>query len=531
MKILLKKHSLTFTIILLYLLFVFIIFLLSYWNNDNHFIYPLDDTYIHLALANNLAEHGVFGISQYQFTAASSSPAWSAVLSLMNIIWGSNDYFPFILCIILSVVLLAYISVKLNYLNNKIYVFIVLNFAIFSSSILSLTFTGLEHIWQSLFVIIYIFNSAELIVNNKNQSGKQLKIFYILTFLLPLIRYESIFLIGVVSFLLLLKKNYTLCIKSAITGIFPLAVLGILYVINGWYFFPNSILLKTEIQNSFTSSFIKIGKSFIMNIYHVPHLDILVIGCIFYLFLIKRNSDNNNMKSKTIIMIFLLTTLLHLAFAKTVWFFRYEAYLVFSGIMIFGIILPDAYHIIIKNYRKNIKIKIFALLIMTMILIALTNRTYKSNYYIIKATHNIYCQQYQIASFIHNYYNNENVALNDLGLICYKSNIKPLDLLGLANMDVAKYRINKKFNTKIIDSLLNKDSINLAIIYDSWFEDTCKLPQKWKRVFRWSMKDNYICGDSIVSFYVRDSIKEIQLINNMKKFLPNLKRKMELIND
>src|SRR3989339_303795 len=502
MKILLKKHSLTLTVILLYLALVIIIILITYRNNDNHFIYPLDDTYIHLALAKNLIGHGVFGISQYQFTATSSSPVWSAILSLMFYIGGTNDYLPFVLCVILSLVLITY--------------------AVLSSSVLSLTFTGLEHILQSLFVIIYIFNSSNLIDDNKNQTKKQLTIFYILTFLLPLIRYESIFLIAVVSFLLLLKKNYILCIKSAIIGIIPLTVLGIIYIINGWYFFPNSIILKTEIQSSFISSLVKIGKSFIMNIYHVPHLDILVIGCIFYLFLVKRNSDKNNVRRKTIIMIFLLTTLLHLAFAKTVWFFRYEAYLVFSGIIILGIILPDAYQIIFKNYSKNIKIKIFAVLIMTMILIALINRAYKSNFYIIKATHNIYCQQYQIASFIHKYYNNDNVALNDFGLICYKSNIKPLDLQGLANMDVAKFRISKKFNTKIIDSLLNKDSISLTIIYDSWFEDTCKLPQKWKRVFRWSMKDNYICGDSIVSFYVRDSLKRIQLVNKLKEFSSKL---------
>ena len=55
---------------------------LSIRENQGHIIYALDDTYIHMAMAKNFSQHGVWGMTKYGFTSSSSSPLWTLLLSL-----------------------------------------------------------------------------------------------------------------------------------------------------------------------------------------------------------------------------------------------------------------------------------------------------------------------------------------------------------------------------------------------------------------------------------------------------------------
>ena len=45
------------------------------------FMYPLDDTFIHMALARNLSYHGNWGMNPYEFASASSSVLYTLLLA------------------------------------------------------------------------------------------------------------------------------------------------------------------------------------------------------------------------------------------------------------------------------------------------------------------------------------------------------------------------------------------------------------------------------------------------------------------
>src|SRR5688572_8783629 len=56
------------------------------------FSYPVDDTFIHMAVAKNQALHGNWGINPDEWVSTSSSPFFTALLALCYKIAGLNVY-------------------------------------------------------------------------------------------------------------------------------------------------------------------------------------------------------------------------------------------------------------------------------------------------------------------------------------------------------------------------------------------------------------------------------------------------------
>src|SRR5918993_13184 len=64
------------------------------WMSDRsggHFTYALDDPYIHLAMADNLAFHGTWGVDPGVYESASSSPAWTVLTAAGMIVLPIPD--------------------------------------------------------------------------------------------------------------------------------------------------------------------------------------------------------------------------------------------------------------------------------------------------------------------------------------------------------------------------------------------------------------------------------------------------------
>src|SRR3954464_5593491 len=79
------------------LLLVLILEFLTLRITNGVFCYPLDDTFIHMVVAKNVSLHGNWGVTSNQWVSTSSSPLYTALLSLCYTIFGVNDYLPAIL--------------------------------------------------------------------------------------------------------------------------------------------------------------------------------------------------------------------------------------------------------------------------------------------------------------------------------------------------------------------------------------------------------------------------------------------------
>src|SRR5437588_12540650 len=80
---------------------------LSMHRHEGRFTYALDDAYIHMAVARNAAEHGVWGITRYEFSSTSSSPLWTALIALEYRLLGVSDFTPLVLNLLFATLALG----------------------------------------------------------------------------------------------------------------------------------------------------------------------------------------------------------------------------------------------------------------------------------------------------------------------------------------------------------------------------------------------------------------------------------------
>lgn len=223
------------------------------------------------------------------------------------------------------------------------------------------------------------------------------------------------------------------------------------------------------------------------------------------------------MDSKTTFIVSVCpSTILHMMFAQTGWFYRYEAYLVAMGVISVAINIYD-YIPVVKNYKSKWKTIAFSLVILSFIY-----RSF-SACLVPQSSYNIYEQHFQMGKFVNQYCSGINIAANDIGMINFYSNNKIVDLWGLANIDVGKYKISKSYNTKKINEVTIKNSVKLVMVYQHWFDQFGGLPGNWIKIGDWTLTDlNIVCGAITVDFYVLNPEDAVIYKNKLSEFSANL---------
>jgi hypothetical protein len=521
-----KKHWPLIAALLIYWATLAVLTALSLKRNQGHFVYTLDDPYIHMAMAKNIALHKVWGVTKYAFTSSSSSPFWTLLLSLAYRLFGVNELTPFIFTTASGtlLVLVIYLILK-NYSPNGIFVFVVLLLAIFITPLPALTFCGMEHILHGFLTVVFVYLFSKTFLN-KSPAMKEYLPVLLLAPLICSVRFEGAFLILAASILLAFRKNFLFSAFLGIMGILPILAYGLFSLSNGWHFLPNTILLKTFIAFLHTPQGIEttVLYSPLLNMWQFPYIMLLLI--ISLLLLVHGSETKIPDDLKVMNIIFIAVTLLNLQFIIFVWFYRYEAYLVTTGIVVVAVTigrhLPQKFsweirrNLLSKYIAAAILIFIISLPFITRAKEALTKTSW--------ATTNIYQQQYQMGLFLNKFYRGRAVAANDVGAIDYLADIKTLDLFGLTSLEIANIKINGNRNPKASQmyDIAKRNNVEIAIVYDSWFEGD--IPSQWVKVGLWKIAHNLVCASDTISFYAVEPSEQKQLLKNLIAFAPQLPR-------
>ena len=507
--------------LILYWLFTAFLLINAMMNINWHFGYPLDDTYIHMAIAKHFINDGIWGVSLNGYSSSTSSPLWTFLIAIVYRIFGVNDWAPFSLSLLFGSFIVLLCHYLLRNSSNPIRLSLFLVIIVLFVPLPTVTLFGMEHILHGLLMLLLIYIASKYLSNKFDFRSFVLLI--LLANLTMLTRYESIFLVFPIAIVFVIKRRYREGLSFFLFSLLSITIYGYLSIIKGWEFLPNSLLLKGNVL-SFTlegvSSFIK---QTIENYLTSPYVVVLLFTClILYLWLENKLIE----KERLLIILSILTTFLHMQFSNINSFFRYAAYIVLILIVILIDILNR--HVFVQSPDvRNWNIYKYLVLLVGLILffIPLVWRATLAFQDYTKAVRNIYEQQYQMGLFLQKYYSENHIAVNDIGAINYLSDIYMLDLYGLGNMEVLKHKRNGSYDKNIIADLITDNNVPLAIIYNSWFSND--IPNHWIEVGRWKIQNNVTCGSDVVSFYATDiSYKQsvIDYLIDFSEILPTISR-------
>lgn len=501
--------------------------------NDGHLVYALDDAYIHMSIAKNFAQHGVWGVTQYGYSSTSSSPLWTLLLVLVYFITGVNEIAPLILNILLALALLGMCHHILTRCTvPALYRFIILLAIIILLPLNTLVLAGMEHVLQLLVCAAFLYYGAALLSMEKMPpvlSWPSYRL-WLLGALTGTARYEGLFLVLIFCGLFALRWRVMYAVLLGAFSALPTVIYGLIAAANGWTFLPTSLLLKSDAGYLSGASFDALLTYFFVDTFHIfanQHVMSTMVLAALFIYVFRYTRGRSFWDSGQIMLLaFVLITFVNVRLVS--WpdsgtFRRYEAYLVLLALLAIpaalGADLPR------RVYARYLPAYIIAgLLLMFLMQDIYARYTFLAfENPVVTATENIYRQQYQMAHFLNDYYDGAAVAANDIGAINYFARIDAIDLFGLGTIEVARAKDEGLYNTGEMDRIVEARGGRIAVIYANWFDAYGGLPPEWTLVGQWQLgMTNVILGNDTVSFYALLPDEVETLAANLRAYSPRL---------
>jgi hypothetical protein len=462
------------------------------------FVYAQDDPYIHLTIARNLAEHGVWGIRPTEFASASSSPLWTVLLASLWAIGVRGIWVPLALNAIAAVALLAFVDVCLRPILAAPKRFVALVALIFITPLPTLAVIGMEHTLQVLLVIALVWTTIQSLPGLERSALMKM---CLLAMALAATRYEGLLVVAAICLLLAWHRRLDAAVVLGLAALVPVAIFAAYSTAHGALPLPNSVLMKSGPSRFSTlgSSVTAIASDWfaVLSIFGRPPELALTCAILLALTLTWRACGEDSARARNLGVLFVLAMTLHVCLVKLEWFFRYEAYLMAIGTVCVILFAAD------RSSRELIRAPFArvppgtALVVLLSLPIAV--RALSALATTPGATRNVYEQQYQMGMFFRDAYPAEPIAVNDIGAVGWLSSSPILDIVGLATNDVADLKRHGRLDADALRGLVAAHDARVVAMYKKVFDPI--IPRQWTLVGEWTIHRNVAVSEDTVGFY------------------------------
>lgn len=494
-------------------------------RQTGHVVYPIDDPYIHMAMARHFAEDGVFGVSKTGFSATSSSPFWTLLLGVFFKITGNHESIPLLLNGFFGTILAFYWTRLLaDRLKSAWAAAIVGTVFSFILPLPTLIVLGMEHTLHCLLMLMMLERASRFLEeSDRRRSPVSL---LLLTFLSILVRFETLFLVAPLITLFLAERNGKMALALAGGCALPLVTLGLINIHNGWFFFPTSVLLKSALSTNGWEQIYTIIERLYGQLFGAPHMAVLFILSATAMFS-AWGRESITQRNCVWVTAFAAAMVLHCSLAAIGWFYRYESYLLAIGVVAVAPYARDCLQNLwnaIRTDRRGVErwIKMGGLAGLIALMPFPFYKQWKSIETLVPAMRNTNSQQIQMGLFLQKYYTGEAVLANDIGAINYLADIRCLDVMGLGSVEPIKAQNQNLWSPNFLHSWCAQHRVSVVMVYENWLRKI--LPPDWIKVGEWTVDEKVSVADSTVSFYALIPPDAERLRNNLKSFeaqLPN----------
>lgn len=504
------------------------ILIAGYRLASHHWVYPLDDTYIGMAMAKNLALHGVWGVTPYGFTSSDSPILLPLLLAAADRLFGVHPIAPIAISWLAGLACIFVAGRMLQRFLDRTSQIAVLLLFVLLAPVYVAGLLGMEHSLHLLFTLLFLEYFLD-----PGRTRRSLRSLGLVTALMVASRYEGLFFVAPAFCLLAFERRWKPALTIATAAAIPVLGYAAFSIANGGYWLPNSVAVKGaqmhhrsllqpvhDILRVLAGNYAEMGLQLFL---------IVAAAGLASLVLLRpgrRQSTlwHSRLCSAAPLLLVFIAGVEHLCLARIGVLFRYEIYLTGAAIVCLGCAAPA-----LARARNPFAVfGVWALVLASGAL--LTVRSIASGTLLPSCSRNIYLQQWQMARFLARNFPHATVAANDIGAIDYFNDLHCYDLVGLANADIFRARRAGRYTTQFLAQDTAAAHVPIAILYDSWFADPPPgtsggpaLPSSWIRVARWTIPDNHaILGENTVSFYAVDPDYAGSLRAALARFDPTL---------
>lgn len=478
------------------------------------FEYPLDDVYIHLAMASGMAG-GTYGVNAGEAASAASSILYPVLLlpfpgteaqRLLPLLWNLVG-----LCLSAGLwgVILARANLPLRLAGAMAL------FGPFALNMPGVAFLGMEHALHCAASLAILLGLWLFLCDGRVRPWLVAALI-----LAPLFRLEGLALSLAAAGTIALAGQRRAGLAMMAAVVLPVIAFGAGLMALGLPPLPSSVLTKMTISAAAHGPLDRMLLQLIVNLWHPAGIllaTLLVVTVAVAIgFARAPAADGHGRQGAARPALWLLAVLAlaaeaHLLLGQIGWMHRYEHYIVVC--LIAGLVLAAGQA---RGRSRSVIAGVAALSVIAAAAVWLPQLLgiYLWN------PRAIHLQQAQMARFA-NDFAREPVAVNDLGWVAWGNPNLVLDLWGLGSERARRLRLEGTPPDGWAGMLTEERGVRLAMVYDRWIQNG--IGPGWQRLGTLSMTDpKGLLGDYKVSFYATGPAAAPKLLGDLRAFVPTL---------
>ncbi len=441
-----------------------IAFAVSIKITDGNLVFAIDDCYIHLALARNLADTGVWGIRPNEYAFASSSPLWTCLLAASFKIFGFHEIFAAVytvmFCMASAWVVDRILSVwfRTYWQRALLSLCVMLALPVTTAAIL-----GMEHAMHvfSILLLTYFYlrklRPVSLMLAAAFAAGT---------------RYESLFVIIPLAGAELCQRRLRESFALLVGAFTPPVCYGAYALAHGGTFLPNSLMVKSALS---------IGYTFHDRLWEAASCGGMVKNAVVYfsglmLFALSFAAGLKG-RFRWLLLASAASVFGHLVFAKTGWTYnvnRYEMYLLALSVPLILLAIAQIKSACVESKFRRL-MNLTLLILGGIFLWGMLAYGLDSGFRALRVPRETYETPLVGARVLASLPKDRQgpVFLNDLGLIAERTSVPVIDVCGLGEQETFELlRAGNRSPSNMADVLRRRNARYAAVFPRMW---SCKV--------------------------------------------------------